>query len=924
MPNTRESVAAVLTRTVRPTSAAATDLGIWKKRVEEAERESERRLKTITANNLKPSRNVTNYIKSFKEHALAIGLPGGMHRAVKDAENSLYNHGPRLNGVYYSDDHGRFHNPHSLLTYVNDSHYGNGNTKHVAIQTKSIPDAPYALKLFSSDRDLNTGSIRPTPSNPATRVLAFDFDKKHHEDQFIKDEVLGLCRILHHAGMYNWIVDASTTGYHVLVMLNRPVLLSETSRLFFGIRSAFLSLDIQPMTFAGGAISVPFSRSKSKDKHRLLAHKRSEDFIFQRRINSATEWDTISARIVDGVRKYDRVNLRSMHYDEKASRLVERADELWAASTSVKHTSKRRVDGDYLRFEQNHLSMMATKSYNSASEERFSIAGAMVTIYGFSDEALEESVKRLINSTDPMPAKYRELIRNSSGKVSLHRAAYKDIISARDKSNRVRGWVGLVNGSSFTRITINDDLEFTPETRGLVRHLMDELGKERKEALSYTKLAVLRSYLQFANARHHEHLNAVERGLEVIPPNPYAEPIPFALSMVTRLTGLPHGTAYTHTMSCSAGLKGDEEYITDCRLSGQARGLFCDCHEQWEPYFSVSHLGHSGESDHNNRAYECRDHSFCTSEGCEGRARSSTFVQFKVREDRELTEEHTASWLYRYISSRDPIFNESALGCSGFHMYTLISESPKRLFLDDLNQLKLDGDAVTTTVSRLMEAGLVGRHSRRGRLSFLVWNEIKDGSLAYRLRHERRLHANDQKVGFHSAMMGTGDITQFVLSYASDPERMHALAQQVISYHAPSDEHAPAQLRDPEGGIITTVEDFCRAHDLPLPVKNSKKGRLLGGLVDGNCELSQPTKHKFKYALDEVEARTAPEQLFDVDIHHRDDFISAAEQLEVFDRYIFGTEFTPSQLLSEMFYSRRHEFILTQQYLAEREQKDTD
>jgi hypothetical protein len=847
-----------------------------------------------------------------------------MHRAIKDAENSISNHGPRLSGVYYSEDHGRFHTPHSLLTYVNDARFGNSKNKRVVIQNKSIPEAPYALKLFSSDRNLNTGSVKPTNSNPATRILAFDFDKKHHEDEFIKHEVLSLCKILHEAGMYNWIVDASTTGYHVLVMLNRPVLLSETSRLFSGIRSAFLTLDIQPMTFSGGAISVPFSLSKTKGAHRLLAHKRSEDFIFQRRINRATEWSSISARLVEGIRKYDRANLRSMHYDESALRLIERTDELWASSTSVTHTSKRRVEGDYLRFEQNHLNMMATKSYDSASEERFSIAGAMTTIYGFSDEALEESVKRLINSSDPMPSKYRELIRNSTGKISLHRSAYKDLISAREKSNRVRGWVGLVNGSSFTRITTSDDLEFTPETRGLLRIVMDELKKERKEALSYAKLAVLRGYLQFANARHHEHLNAVERGLDEVPPNPYAEPIPVALSMVTRLTGLPHGTAYTHTMSCVAGLKGDDEYITDCREEGQSRGLFCNCHEQWEPYFTVSHLGHSGESDHNNRADECRDHSFCTKEGCEGRTRTSTFLQFKVVEDRELTEEHTASWLYRYFSSRDPIFNESGLGCSGFHMYTLIAESSKRLFLDDLNEVKLDGDAVTSIVSRLMEAGLVGRHSRRGRWSFLVWNDIKDGSLAYRLRHERRMHANDQKVSFRSAMMGTGDITQFVLSFSSDTERMHALAREVINFPHQGDEHEPAKLRDPDGGVLSTVDDFCRAYDLPLPAPTGKNGSMLRGLVDGNCELSQPTKHKFKYLLDEVEQRTAPEQLFDKDIHQRDDFISAAEQLEVFDRYIFGTEFTPSQLLSEMFFSRRNEFILTQQYLAEREQKDDD
>ena len=919
MPNNTQTVAEILSRTFRVPSDKAKDSARWTKRVNESERESERRLKSIIANDLVPTRNVTNYTNAFKEHALAIGLIGGIQRTINDAHNSLFNHGPRLNGVAYSDEHGRFHTPHSLLTYINDSRFGNGGGKHVSIQTKSIPDAPYALKLFSADRDLNPVGGQASVANPATRVLAFDFDKNHHTERFIKDEVLSLCDILHSAGMYNWVVDASTTGYHVLVMLNRPVLLNDTAALFKGIQNVFVTLDVQPMMFSGGAISVPFSLGKTKNTRRLLAHKRSEDFIYQRKINRATEWYEISDALIDGIRRYDRANLRSMHYDQNAMRLGDRAMELWNGSISVKHGSKTRVAGDYLRLENNHLSLMQTKSYKSASEERFSIAGAMMTIYGFSEEALKDSVKRLINSTDPLPAKYRELIRNSSGKVSLHRAAQKDLISAREKSKRVRGWVGLVNGSSFTKVAVSEELEFTPESRGLIRLLLDE--KDKEKALTYTQLAVLRSYIQFANARHHEHLNALERGLDEIPDNPFTTPVPFALSMVTRLTGLAHGTAYAHTMSCSAGLSDDDDFIATCRISGQERGLFCNCHDQWEPYFNVSHLGHAGENDEKSRAAECRDHSFCTTEGCEGRARSSTFVQFKVNEANELDDEHRNSWMYRYLASRDPIFNESALGAAGFHMYTMISESKERLFLNDLDKEKLEGAGVTATIAQLMEAGLVGRHSRRGKCAFLVSNSITDGSLAYRLRHERRLHAADQKVSFRSAMMGTGDITQFVLGFASDTKRLHSLAQEVIDYQSASDEHAPAQLRDPDGGVVTSVADFCRAHGLPMPPR--KITSMRSSMIDGECELSQRIEHSFSYMVDDAELRTVPEQLFD-DVHRRDDFISAAQQLEAFERYVFGADFVPSKLLSEMFLSRHEKFLFTQECIAEREQLETD
>jgi hypothetical protein len=919
LPNVSQSVAEILNSGSRVPSNKAKGSKHWNNRVSEGEQESERRLKSVIANDLVPARNVTNYINAFKEHALAIGIVGGIHQAISDAENSLSNHGPRLNGVYYSDEHGRFHTPHSLLTYVNGSRSGKGNAKHVAIQDKSIPDAPYALKIYSSDQDLNPVGGQASIANPATRVLAFDFDKKHHEARFIKDEVISLCEILHNAGMYNWIVDSSTTGYHVLVMLNRPVLLNDVSVLFKGIQNAFVTLDVQPMTFSGGAISIPFSLGKTKDTRRLLAHKRSEDFIYQRKINRATEWHEISDALVEGIRTYDRANLRSMHYDQNAVRLADHAMELWNNSVSIKHGSKSRVAGDYLRLENNHLGMMATKSYNSASEERFSIAGAMMTIYGFSEDALEDSVKRLINSSDPLPAKYRELIRNSSGKVTLHRAARKDLISAREKSNRVRGWVGLINGSSFSKVAVSDDLEFTPEARGLIRLLLDE--KDKEKALNYTQLAVLRSYIQFANARHHEHLNAIERGLEEIPDNPFAAPVPFALSMVTRLTGLAHGTAYAHTMSCSAGLSDDDDFISVCRASGQERGLFCNCHKQWEPYFAVSHLGHAGENDENNRADECRDHSFCTSEGCESRVRTSTFVQFKINVNNELNDEHLDSWMYRYLASRDPIFNESALGSAGFHMYTVISESSDRVFLRDLEEDKLEGAGVTGTIARLMEAGLVGRHSRRGRFAFLISNTVDDGSLAYRLRHERRLHAADQKVGFRSAMMGTGDITQFVLAFASDTVRLHSLAQEVLNFTSASDEHAPAQLRDPDGGVVTSVAEFCRAHGLPMPPR--KIAIMQTAMVDGHCDLSQKTQHSFSYMIDEAEERKAPEHLFD-NIHRRDDFLSTAEQLEAFERYVFGSDFVPSNLLSEMFLSRHKEFLFIQECIAEREQLEND
>lgn len=919
MPQNSHSLTAPLTGTQKLPEITAKDIALWRNRMAEGKASSERRLKSIRANNLAPSRNVKNYTNAFKEHALAIGMVGGKHQTITDSKNSLNNYGPRLNGIIYSDDEGRFSTPHSLLTYVNESNYGKSAFSNLVISDKSIPAEPFAIKFFSSDHGLNPDGGPATASNPATRVLVFDFDQKDNTDETIKNEVFGVCQILHDSGLYNWIVDVSAGGYHVIAMLNRPVLLNDVAGLFGGIQQAFVTLDIQMMTSASGAISVPFSRGKYRGGHRLLAHARNEHFIHQRRINSLSDWDEISDRLYEAVRAFDRNYLRALHYDHHAVKLVDRANDMWKNSTSVRHMSKDRSVNDHLIYEQKHLSLMDSKEYPSASEERYSIAGAMMNIYGFSEEAMDLSITRLLTSNDPMPARYRELVKNSSGKISLKKAVNKDLASAREKSTRPRGWVGLVNGSSFSKVAVNSDIEFTAETRGLIRHLLDSFGEET--SLKYRQLAVLRSYLQFANARHHEHLNAVERNLDEVPDNPFDTPVPFALSMVTRLTGMAHATAYAHSMSCNAGISNDEDRITECRASGQKRGLFCDCHPEWEPYFEVSHLGHAGENDNNNRAHECRDHSFCTSQSCEGRARSSTFVKFKTYPSADLTADHTESWVYQYLVSRDPIFNESALGAAGFHMYTLISQSEEHLYLDDLDKHKLPGVTVQTAVSALIDAGLVGRHTRRGKLSFLVHNEIKDGSLAYRLRHERQMHANDQQVGFKSAMMGTGDITQFVLGFSSDMPRLYAVAREVLNYKSADDEHEPAKLLDTEGNPVLTVRDFCRSHDLPLPPKRGTSFKR-GVMEEVDCTLTPNKKHGFSYVIDEAEVRE-PHQLFDT-VHWRDDFIATTEQLSNFDAYLFGTEFTPSQALAVMFKERIDLFLDTQERIAEQEQNDTD
>lgn len=917
------SVTATLHKSSQKPTFTAHDVDLWKKRMSDEEVRSAKRLKSIRANNLAPSGNITNYTKAFQEHALAIGLVGGSRKAIMDAKGSLTTgHGPQLKGLTYSEDYLRFHTPHTMLTYISGSHYGNSGNSKVMIQANTIPDAPYAVKLFSGESGLDAVGGKATRTNPATRVLAFDFDQKQHDEQFVKDEVIATCQILHDAGMYNWIVDVSSAGYHVLLMLNRPVLLSDVTPFFEGIKLAFKSLDVQPMTFSGGAISVPFSKVKSSSIYRLLAHSRNSSFVQQRRANRATEWDNISERLLEGIKEYDRFHLRGMHFDQEAVKVADKAMEQWLRSVSVRHSAKK-VQGDHLFFEQRHLNNMVGRDYPSASEERFSIAGAMVDIYGFSEDALERAAARLKTSDDPMPRRYRELIKNSSGRVSLNNAARKDLISARDKSWRPRGWVGSLNGSSHAKIASNKDMEFTPATNGLVRKLIVSM-EQNKESFDYTEIAILRAYIQFANARHHEYLDAVERGDEELPEDPFATSVPFALSMVTRLTGLPHGTAYSRTMSCSAGLKGaTQECIPDCREAGQKTGLFCECHPQWGPFFEVSHFGHAGENDEGNRADMCRDHSYCTVDGCEGKTRTSTFVKFHSYPETELTEEQTGTWLYQYLVSRDPIFNESALGAAGFHFHSAINNVGQKVFNDDLQDIKLSGTAVKPVVDELIAAGLVGRNSRRGKNAFLLKNKVEDASLAYRLRHERRLHAADQNVGFKSAMMGTGDITQFVLGFSHDLPRMFALVRDVINFVSGNDEHEPATLKDKDGNSLYSVEEFCHAYDFPEPPAHDGASFKRGLISSSDCDIArQRGKHGFAYVHDETEVKEFPEQLFD-EVHHRDDFLDTAAQLRSFENYLFGSEFTPSQILTDLFIKRREDFISKQELLAEMMQKGT-
>jgi hypothetical protein len=70
-----------------------------------------------------------------------------------------------------------------------------------------------------------------------------------------------------------------------------------------------------------------------------------------------------------------------------------------------------------------------------------------------------------------------------------------------------------------------------------------------------------------------------------------------------------------------------------------------------------------------------------------------------------------------------------------------------------------------------------------------------------------------------------------------------------------------------------------------------------------------------------AERRGVNGQLFS-QVHHRDDFVETVEQLRAFDRCLFGKEFIPSQILSDMFEHRRKEFLETQGYIAERELMD--
>lgn len=899
----------------------------YQQRMEAEEARSTKRLKSIRANDLAPQDKVRNYDKNFSDHAVALGVVSGISK-LQGVESTFGNatFGPQLGGFLFSSEQGRFADHHTMLTYVNDAEYMGNGAKKLNIQRSSIPTKPFAIKIFSDDyaptkNDIARGHKRATIADPATRVLVFDFDQKQYDPEFVKSEVLGMCQILHDSGIYNWIVDSSSTGgYHVIAMLNNPALLSQVSRFFNGIAPAFKTLDIQPMISTNGAITVPYSLGKMDGtRRRLLVHARNEQFVLQHRVNRYSVWADVSDRLLEQVKKYDAVHEGKIAYDQRSEKLALAALELWTDSLSVCQLANSS-EKDPLRLEQQHLERMDAKTYDSASEERFSIAGAMVRLYGFSDDNVSMASSRLKTSNDPLPKRYRKLVKASSGKTPLDRAVDHDLRSAISKSTLSPDWSGQVNGSSFTRTATSQDVEYTPEMLSLVQHVISSF--ESSQPLSYPRLAILRAYLQNANARHVAFMEAEESDDDAdndrVVLDPFVEPVEFALSVITRATGLPHGSSYENTMSCT--MSEGSASRSACREAGAAEGLFCECHRQWGPYFEVVHFGHLADSDHGSLSSECRNEAVCIRDGHDSRDRASTYVQFKSYPVRALSDSERESWLYQYFISRDPIFLESALGSVGFHAYYLISRAEGPYFNADLEKEIMRGRSVRRAVDNLTEAGLVGRASATGTHAALVANTIDQGSLEYRLQHERTAHAYSQSVLMKSSMVGTGNITRFVLSFSNDLPRMYALVRRVLKYRAPDDNiHDLSELLDPDGNIIDSLAEFREAYGFPKPT----------GQESFIIEVGNPRRRMGWDTVDEpfatydgaAERRGVNGQLFSA-VHHRDDFVETVEQLRAFDRCLFGKEFIPSQILSDMFDHRRKEFLETQGYIAERELMD--
>lgn len=900
----------------------------YQERMDAEEAKSLKRLKAIRSTDLAPNDRVSNYDRNFTDYAVALGVVSGIS-GIQGTESNRGNakFGPQLGGFLYSSDENRFGAHHTMLTYVNDAAYmGKGATK-LNIQRSSIPDQPFAIKIFSDDytpslNDAARGHKRATIADPATRVLVFDFDQKQYDPKIVKSEVLGMVQILHESGIYNWIVDSSSTGgYHVIAMLNFPALLSQVSRFFNGIAPAFKTLDIQPMISTNGAITVPYSLGKSEGtRRRLLVHARNESFVQQHKTNRYSVWADVSDRLLEQVKRYDAVHEGRIAYDQRSEKLSLAALELWNDSLSVCQL-EASSEKDPLRLEQQHLDRMNAKTYDSASEERFSVAGAMVRLYGFSDESVRMVSDRLKTSNDPLPQRYRRLVKASSGKTPLDRAVDHDIRSAISKSTLSPDWSGQVNGSTFTRTATSTDVEYTPEMLSLVQHVIASF-EDSAQPLSYPRLAILRAYLQNANARHADFIeseSAAEVDEDKVFIDPFNEPVEFALSLITRMTGLPHGSSYENTMSCT--LDQGAASRSACREAGAARGLFCECHEQWGPYFDVVHFGHLADSDEGTLSHDCRNDSICMRDGHDSRDRSSTYVQFKSYPVRALTEAESESWLYKYLVSRDPIFLESALGSVGFHAYYLISRAEGPYFNADLEKEIMRGRSVRRAVDNLTEAGLVGRTSATGTHAALIANTIDQGSLEYRLKHERTAHAYNQSVLMKSSLVGTGNITRFVLSFSNDLPRMYALVRRVLKYRAPDENlHQVSDLVDQDGNILHSFDEFRLAYGFPKPS---------GGQESFIIEVGDP---RARMGWDEVddpfsiyegaaERRGVNGQLFSV-VHHRDDFVETVEQLWAFDRCLFGTEFVPSKILSDMFEDRRKEFLETQGYIAERQLMD--
>jgi hypothetical protein len=170
-------------------------------------------------------------------------------------------------------------------------------------------------------------------------------------------------------------------------------------------------------------------------------------------------------------------------------------------------------------------------------------------------------------------------------------------------------------------------------------------------------------------------------------------------------------------------------------------------------------------------------------------------------------------------------------------------------------------------------------------------------------------------------MLGTGNITRFVLSFSNDLSRMFALVRRVLKYRAPDENlHDVADLVDQDGNVINSLLEFREAYGFP---------KAPGGQDSFIIEVGNPRQRMGWDEIDDpfsiyegaAERRGVNGQLFS-QVHHRDDFVETVEQLRAFDRCLFGKEFIPSQILSDMFEHRRKEFLETQGYIAERELMD--